>query len=261
MRRDSVLRGCALASILLFVAVWLIDPVFSADETVQRLGKSTVSRTMGSLVFVFVLAYLGFHVWYRPRWNHLAAVLPALVIAVNNFPILGLLRGWVWVERWEWMWLFALDCLMIGLFEELAFRGVLLPSLLERRCGDRRQIFFTTVISSAVFGLVHLVNLVEGAGFGATVLQVGYSFLIGGMCAIVLLKTGNLIYCILLHAIYDFGGGLISTLGDGRLWDIPTVILTVVVSLIVVAWMLYLLWTVTPADAARLYQPKEGKKK
>ena len=260
MKRDSVLRGCALVCIALFVVVWLIDPVFSADETVQFLSKSALSRALGSLVFAFVLASLGFRVLNRPRWGHLAAVLPALLIAVNNFPILGLLRGWVWVERFEWMWLFGLDCLLIGLFEELAFRGVLFPTLLERRRSDRRQIFFTAVISSAVFGLVHLVNLVEGAGVGATVLQVGYSFLIGGMCAIVLLKTGNLIYCILLHAIYDFGGGLISTLGNGKLWDLPTVILTVVVSVIVVAWMLYLLWTVTPEDAARLYPNKEGKK-
>jgi len=101
-----------------------------------------------------------------------------------------------------------------------------------------------------------LVNLLEGAGFGATVLQVGYSFLIGGMCSIVLLKTGNLLYCILLHGIYDFGGGLIPTLGSGELWDTPTVVLTVILSVIVIVWMLLLLWRVTPEDADKFYQKR-----
>ncbi|MBE6633666.1 MAG: CPBP family intramembrane metalloprotease [Ruminococcaceae bacterium] len=256
MKRDLVCRWCAMASALLFAVVWFLDPVVSADETVQLLFKSTVTRAIGSLVFVFVLVYLGYRVFHAPKWTHAAAVLPALVIAVNNMPILGLMQGWVWVERWEWVWLFALDTFFIGLFEELAFRGVLFPFLLENRRGGRRQIFFTTVICSALFGLVHLVNLLEGAGFGATVLQVGYSFLIGGMCSIVLLKTGNLLYCILLHGIYDFGGGLIPTLGSGELWDTPTVVLTVILSVIVIVWMLLLLWRVTPEDADKFYQKR-----
>lgn len=259
MKRDSICRLGAMVSALLFAVVWLLDPIVSADETVQFLFKSSVSRAIGSLVFAFVLAYLGYRVFHAPRRIHAAAVLPALVIAVNNMPILGLCRGWVWVERVEWVWLFALDTFLIGLFEELAFRGVLFPYLLENRRDSRKRIFFTTVVCSALFGLVHLVNLLEGAGFGATVLQVGYSFLIGGMCSIVLLKTGNLLYCILLHGIYDFGGGLVPTLGGGDLWDTPTVVLTVILSVIVIVWMLMLLWRVTPEDADKFYQKKEIK--
>ena len=109
------------------------------------------------------------------------------------------------------------------------------------------------VVSSAVFGLVHLVNLLEGAGIGPTVLQVGYSFLIGGMCAIVLLKTGNLIYCVLLHGIYDLGGGLIPTLGRGALWDTPTVILTAVLAVIVTAWLFFVLLRIEPKEADIFY--------
>ncbi len=256
MKRDTLCRIGAGITAALFVAFWLWDPQFSADETAQFLAKSSVSRLLGSVVFVFVLLYLGYRVLHRPRWRHFGTVFPALLIAVNNFPIIGLIRGWVWVERWELLWLFLVDALLIGLFEEMAFRGVLLPVLLEKRRGSKRQIFFTTVVSSAVFGLVHLVNLAEGAGIGGTVLQVGYSFLIGGMCAIVFLKTGNLIYCVLLHGIYDVGGGLISMIGGGSLWDTPTVILTVIVSVVVILWMLRILQTVTTEDVDRLYHKK-----
>ena len=255
--RDLLCRLGTLACALAFLVIWVLDPAFSSDETIQRLIRSVTFRGLGSLVFLFVLLYLGFRMMRRPRWRDLAVVLPALAVAVNNLPILGLIHGTVWVERGELIWLFALECFLIGAFEELAFRGVFLPVLLEKRRESRKSIFWTVVWSSAAFGLIHLVNLLEGAGFGATVLQVGYSFLIGGMCAIVLLKTGNLLYCVLLHGIYDFGGGLISSLGDGALWDIPTVILTAVLAVLVTAWLFAVLLRIDPAETNQFYIKEE----
>ena len=192
-KRDLIFRIGALVAAFAFLMVWVLEPIFSMDETAQMLCRSVVFRGLGSLVFLFVLLYLGFRVLHKPQLADLAVMLPSLAVAVNNFPILGFLNGTVWTERQDLVWLFALDCLMIGAFEELAFRGVFLPVLLEKRRGSKKQILWTVIGSSAVFGLIHLVNLLEGAGIGATVLQVGYSFLIGGMCAIVLMKTGNLL--------------------------------------------------------------------
>lgn len=258
MARDWICRGGALAAAAAFVAVWLADPVFSPDPLAQTLWKSLLSRILGSLVFVFVLVYLRYRVWQRPRRGTLWAVLPALAVVVNNLPILALATGSARVERTDLIWLFALDALFIGVFEEMAFRGVLFPVLLERYGETRRGIVCTTVLSSAVFGLIHLVNLAEGAGLGPTVLQVGYSFLIGGMCAIVLLRSGNLLFCILLHGIYDFCGGLLPTLGGGSWWDTPTVIVTAVLAVAVTIWMLILLSRTGPEEV-RWMKPKGEK--
>ncbi len=248
MKRDTLLRLGAILALVAFVALWIWDPTYSQDAVTQRLLKNLMPRLLGSLAFVLLLLYQDYRVLQAPRLAHLATVLPALAIAVNNLPILALIRGWAWVERGDLLWLFALDAFCIGLFEELAFRGVLLPTLLERFGGTRRGIWLTAVLSSAVFGLFHLVNLLEGAGVGATLLQVGYSFLIGGMCAIVFLRTGNLVYCVLLHAIYDFCGSLIPTLGAGDLWDTPTVVFTAILGVAVTAWMLWQLYRTEPQD-------------
>ena len=91
-------------------------------------------------------------------------------------------------------------------------------------------------------------------------MQVGYSFLIGGMCAIVLLKTRSVWLPVLIHAIYDLGGMLIRYLGGGTLWDTPTVVLTVLVSVAVVIYFLVLLFRVKPDEIYALF-PETGKNK
>ena len=256
-KRELILRICALLAALLFAAYTILDPTLSDDAATQTLLKSVLSRVCGSAVFLFVLLYQRLHLFARPTAACLPAFLPALAVVINNFPILSAISGDARLTRPELIPLFALDALMIGVFEEIAFRGVLFPLLLENRRGTTRQIFCTTVAVSAVFGLVHLVNLFEGAGIGPTLLQVGYSFLIGGMCSIVLLKSGNLLLCILLHAIYDFCGGLYPTLGEGVWWDTPTVIFTALLGTAVFVWMLRILTQIKPEEADRLYKKRE----
>lgn len=260
-KRDLALRIGAVVAAALFLAYTIVDPRLSADETMQGLLKSIVSRACGAAMFLLVLLYLRFRLLSKPTAACLSSFLPALAVVVNNFPILSAARGDAYLVRGDLVWLYAVDALMIGVFEELAFRGMLFPILLENRRGTSRQIFRTTVTVSAVFGLVHLVNLFEGAGIGPTLLQVGYSFLIGGMCSIVLLKSGNLLLCVLLHAVYDFCGGLYPTLGAGVWWDTPTVIWTAVLGTAVFVWMMYLLLHIRPEEADRLYPKKEKKEK
>ncbi len=253
MKRDRFWRICANVSAVGFVIYLAFSPKLSEDALVQRLAQGTVYRAFGSAVFLSTLFYLGYRVFGRFRTGAWKVFLPALMISVNNLPILALAGGTARVTKPEWIWLFALECFLIGLFEELTFRGVLFPMLLEKRRSSTREIFWVTALSSALFGLIHLINLLEGAGMGATILQVGYSFLIGGMCAIVLLKTGNLLLCILLHTVYDFCGGLIPTLGTGKLWDTPTVIVTAVLAVLVTAYMVWTLLHIRPEETDFLY--------
>ena len=141
------------------------------------------------------------------------------------------------------------------MFEEFAFRGTLFLALLQKHRKTRAQVIRVTVLSAALFGLVHFANLLEGAGIVPTLMQVGYSFLIGGMCSIVLLRTGNLFYCVLIHGVYDLGGRLLL-LGGGNQWDRTTVVITVILSVLVTAWMIWMLLCTTTADADRFFKKK-----
>ena len=254
--KEKISRAAVLLGIAAFGIVWYLDPVYSADEKTQLLIKSVVTRGLGSVIFMALTVFLGFRILHKPLRGWWMAFLPSLAVVVNNLPIIALADGSASVVRTDLLPLFLLECLLIGLFEETAFRGTLFLAILEKRRGTTKEIFMTSLISSALFGLVHLANLLEGAGVGATLLQVGYSFLIGGMCTIVLLKTGNLLFCILLHAIFDVGGGLLYTVGSGEQWNMPTVAITAVLAVLVTVWMIYLLLGVRPEDTERFYPIK-----
>ncbi|MGM9641875.1 MAG: lysostaphin resistance A-like protein [Eubacteriales bacterium] len=189
------------------------------------------------------------------RRKVLLCTLVPLAVVVNNLPIIGLLSGNAYIVKPCWyIAVFAVESLFIGLFEEFAFRGVLLPYILERRRSDAKSIFWATLISSAAFGAVHIFNLFVGAGFGGVILQIGYSFLIGGMCAIVLLYTRCIWLCVALHAIYDFCGFLVPKLGEGVIWDPVTVTLTAVLGVFAFVFMLIWLLRITPERVDELYK-------
>ena len=232
--------------------------VYSDNEILNTLYKVIATRTVGCLVFIPLSIYMGYNIFgitKRNRAKTLAFVLIPLAVVVNNLPIIGLTTGAAYVTEPKWfIAVFALESLMIGMFEEFAFRGVLFPYVLENRRSSAKSIFWATVISSSAFGAVHLLNLFAGAGIGGVILQVGYSFLIGGMCAIVLLYTRCIWICVALHAIYDFCGYMIPTLGDGIIWDPVTVAITSILGVIALIAMVGWLFKITPERVNDLYK-------
>lgn len=239
----------------------LMRSLISDDDYRPAILNTLVMDALGSVVFVCMTIYMGYRVWglKKPWMRSLLFGLPALAVAVNNAPIIGLATGNAYItDPVGGVLIMLAYCLAIGTFEEFAFRGLFFMMILEDRRKSTKQIFWTTAISSAVFGLVHLVNLAVGAGPGATLLQVGYSFLIGGMCAIVLLKTGSIWYCVLLHTVYDIGGTILYV-GGGVRWDAVTVAITAVLGVAVAVFMTVALTRIKPEDIAFLFPEKQKK--
>ena len=133
--------------------------------------------------------------------------------------------------------LLAAECLAVALFEEMAFRGVILLGFAEKRRGSRLGLFISIVLSSAVFGAVHLLNIFTSSPI-AVLMQIGYSFLIGGMCSVVLLKTANIWHCVAIHAIFNLSGAIVTTFGYGEIWDRFTIIVTAIIAVLTFVYML-----------------------
>ena len=169
------------------------------------------------------------------------SILPCLFVVINNLPIISLLRGECYLTHPKLFILpFALQCIAVGFFEEIAFRGVLLLLFLKEKRNSKGQVFKVIVFSSFIFGSYHVFNLFEGSDPLGVIMQVGYSALIGAMCAMVFLKTKNIFIPIILHAGFNFCGTMIPTLGEGKIWNMPTIVITVIIAVAVFLYMLAL---------------------
>ena len=88
--------------------------------------------------------------------------------------------------------------LIPGIFEEVAFRGVVLVLLL-RKYSEKISI----IISAVIFGVSHLINtLVSGFSWN-TLTQVITGILIGAFFAYLVIKSGTLLITIVIHYIYN----------------------------------------------------------
>lgn len=234
-KKRNVLKAVRIAAAVLLIGYVVLEALkirLVQDAVHNSILTVLLTRSLASIFFLTIFLEGENKVPSRkPVKEYLSSLpfaVPALLVAVNNLPIIGLITGLCRVSDSPlWVFLFALECAAVGTFEELAFRGVLFPYFL-RKCKSRLHIFICIVATSAVFGLYHLFNLLEGAGFGDVALQIGYSTLIGAMCAACMLITGDILVPIIIHAVYNFCGLLIPTIGEGKLWDTPTVILTAI---------------------------------
>lgn len=210
------------------------------DKTTEQLVGMTLTRGLGGIVFLVLVWYLGYRVLNpvrKPFLRSLAFCIPAFVVVINNLHIYTLIVGTEKVSAGKGMIaLLALECFCIGLFEEMAFRGVVFLGILERRRGSVRDIVVAIIISSVIFGIIHSVNFFYMPPL-AVLQQIGYSFLIGAMCSVVLVRTRNIWICVALHAIFNFGGALVPTLGEGFTWDVPTIVITVIFAVATTVYM------------------------
>ena len=260
LRTAAPFVAIAIAAPLLLLIEY--GPPLTDDAVLRPIMQMTLTRALAAAVFFVIFLMQGYHVlqpFRRPFGKSLLWILPPLAVVINNLPIFSLLSGDAYLIHTDANYLiwFALECLAIGLFEEITFRGVILLRFAEKRRTTHAGLLLSILLTSAVFGAMHLINLFAGAGLPGVLMQIGYSFLIGAMCAVVMFKTANLWLCVALHAIYDFCGMLLPTLGGGTWWDTPTVIFTAVLAVATTIYMVVLFVRMKPAELDRIYQKTE----
>lgn len=194
-----------------------------------NLGNA-IFRAIGFTVAVLLCLDLGYDVFgFKGRGKGLLLSLPFIIVAVNNAPITGIASGTVKITNGGIsVFYFALYCIFVGLFEEIVFRGIIQRLVLSKMKKTKVGTFWGIIITSALFGAIHAVNYL-GGNFGGTTLQIGYSFLIGAMCSVVMLLTRNVFACAVLHAGFNFAGLIADTLGTGQVWDAVNITLTAVI--------------------------------
>ena len=240
--RKDALR-LLLATLLFSLGVMLLPArkfggLFLHDEENALLLGSALFRTVGFIVAVIAARRMRLRLFSSCTPVSLLLSLPFTVVVAGNYPVGALIGGAVTLSagalRVACLFYY---CIAVGAFEEIVFRGIALP-LFTLFFKGRFRLFFAAAADSALFALCHLVNLLSGNA-GAVFMQVGYSFLVGGMCALVYLLCPNILLCGALHALFDLGGFMATYLGAGMVWVLADILLTVFTA---VAGTAYALW-------------------
>ena len=255
----ALLRKIILITLLVALLALELSYRFLGEKIlISESHYLTLSRLIGGVACVFFMLEFSFAEILKPWGNKsikgILAILPAFVIAVNNFPFVSFFSGDCTISAKPIEILsYALFCLSVGFFEEMAFRGCAFMFFLKKRTDTRAKIFVAVFLSSVIFGVVHLVNLFTSSP-GAVFLQIGYSALIGALCTVVLLETKNIWLCVICHGVYNFCGGLKGEFGSGVMWTKPQMIFTAVVAVAVAAYMIWLFFSMKLSKAKELYQ-------
>ena len=219
-----------------FILFEIQGKILTPDPIVNgMLGETIYQVSIGALFIwlIYIMGDRGYLFLNKTTKKKLLWALPCLMVCLVNFPWAGLFTGNVYVTGARYIPLYILYVISIALVEELVFRGVLLNIVFRYTRRSKLPYVFAVLISSAIFAAFHLFNLfVVFDPIGVT-LQVGYTFLIGCMFAVIQIKMGSVWYCVLFHALFNFGG-MFTFFGfaEGYQWDTVFWILTIISGLL-----------------------------
>ena len=115
--------------------------------------------------------------------------------------------------------IFCLDCLFVGITEELAFRGIVQNKIYE--CFDmktRKGVYLAVIVSGIIFGSVHITNCLSGVSFRAALMQAIAVSGVGVYFSAIYYRSNNIYTLIFLHALND-----IQSMASSGIWGIGNI--------------------------------------
>lgn len=234
----------ALALFCLFFFEFRQTKILS-DPVANELLCNVISRLSICCLFVWVLYIKGNLMFFSVRrgvWRQIIWAIPCFLVAIVNIPWSALISGAVAIIKPELIALYIIYVTAIALLEEFVFRGVVINIVYSYFRYKQYRYVWTTLVASIFFSLTHLTNLLTGAWVGSVLLQIVYSFLIGAMLSVVIFKTRNIWLCVIIHAVFNFGGLLTAYIARGEPWDLVFWILTAVCGILCAAHVVFTLY-------------------
>lgn len=188
--------------------IWIIiyGAVYSFSEIISRsFGENHILTVFAIMLYIVVL-YLFlkkrkrlsiYGLCFPEYWEKkdIGWLIPLLTFSFANM----FLRGNQTMLQSSWV-MFILMLFTVFL-EELLFRGYLFVYLLEK-CGIKNKTI-GMIISSALFGIFHIVNLFQGADLLFTMVQMLCAFGIGLCLCVLVLHYKSIFPGIIIHYLIN----------------------------------------------------------
>ena len=207
---------------ILGLAIGVAATKVYVQYTIGRIALLRIILTMAMSMFVYLISrersFENCHTTtgYVLKWGILTIIPELFMLFSIVFTLAS--EGSAVVAGWPVRVLLAVcACVFIGLFEELIFRVLINDALLYSFRNHKHIFIWIAIISSLVFGAVHVITgsiFTSPMAFGLAVLKT----LSAGICGVCWLlmywKTRNLWGIALLHALCDFPTFLQSALTE-----------------------------------------------
>ena len=207
----------------------IIIYVVANSYTMQNFGytsiQSAIINTILSaviLTLVFLIKRVKFYgLTKSEKSKQFLYFIPLMIISLFN------LRRGIHINNTTSEIIFhIITMLNVGFLEEIIMRGFLFKMM------EKDNVKRAIIVSSITFGMGHIVNLLNGADFVPTLLQVCYAIAIGYMLVMVFYKSKSLIPCIIFHGIFN----ALSIFSTGK----STVISSIILIILCLGYTLYI---------------------
>lgn len=222
-----------ITSILVMLAAAGLTEIHIENTLTPSLGFQNASYLTGvieqggvSILIFMLLAQFGMLAeagFTRPKaWKQIWLIWPVILLSlINGDP--SIVEGGPAIDfaRPLTIILFVLLYFSTGFFEEILFRGFILRFMLKKWGRTRRGIYLAVVLSSVIFGLLHLLNLFMGRRtLLATGSQILYGAFFGVFFTACFLRNRSIWPVIFGHFLFDLCGNLDAISVGGRFGQI-----------------------------------------
>jgi hypothetical protein len=196
-----------MVSLIIFV-IWMVivfgGELLAVGGDPTGLDEMVQSQIVPALVIapIFLFIVVAYFKWWKEtglKWvdnnrSLLLLWLPALAIIINL--ALGLPAN---TTGGRVLLIVLVNTLLVGISEELMFRGILLHG-----ARSRYRFWTAILIVSILFGLIHALNGFITGDFGAALFQSVTAFSSGLMYMGLRLRQNSLLPVMLVHGLWDF---------------------------------------------------------
>ena len=243
MRADKFRIPAALAVLIIWIAITAFWGVWLPHGQ-HSLAAGVINSVSPNLLYatIFIaLAVIAFRWWdvaftwpERPR-EIMLVWFP--LIYIMAFFSLTLITG---LPSPQVIGFVAINTILVGFSEEMAFRGVLFRALLTRM-----PIWPAIIVTTVLFGSVHSLNALTTGDLPAALTQSVTAAMSGLLFIAIVLRTGSIIPAMVLHALWDFSNllGIVNLLESAPTQPINSfaLLIPVLVQIPTFAYALFLL--------------------
>lgn len=192
---------------IVWTIVMLIFPVVSGViATVFEMNQIEIFLTQGCFMLLSIIIPIVYVCKRKVYANEIGlrktepgSLRKTLLFIPLILSVLPLMLAGVDFKSFTYVSVLAYFTLMVGISEELYFRGIILKLL-----KDNYPVKQTIVISALVFGIGHIAGILAGKSIVEVLLQIINAIVFGILAAEIVILTKSLFPVIIWHFLFDF---------------------------------------------------------